>query len=714
MIMWGANVLEQLKLNFHDPHVVLGIHEKDGQGAVIRLWRPGARTIIVEIKEKRVEAKKIDESGLFEIELETKIGPLDYRVYHNNGLFSFDPYAFWPTIGEMDTFLFNQGTHYKIYEVLGAHIIEHQGCVGTKFAVWAPNAKQVALVGDFNQWDGRINPMRSMGPSGVWELFIPGLGMHEKYKFEIRTQEGHIKIKADPYANQFELRPNNASIVTTWKNHEWKDQTWIDERVRRQHIDAPLNIYEIHLGSWRRRNGQFMNYRELAHEVALYCQEMGFTHIELMPIEEHPLDESWGYQVTGFYAPTSRYGTLEDFQYFVDYLHQKKIGIILDWVPAHFPVDEFSLQQFDGSYLYEHADPKKGMHPHWNTLIFNYGRHEVANFLLGNALFWIELMHIDGLRVDAVASMLYLDYGREQGEWTPNAYGGRENLEAIEFIKHLNSIVHERVPGALICAEESTSFTGITHSLSVNGLGFDLKWNMGWMNDTLSYFYTDPFFRHYHHNQLTFGLIYAFSEKFLLPLSHDEVVHGKKSLLSKMPGDDWQRFANLRLLISYQMCQPGKKLLFMGGEIGMWEEWSEHQAIPWQITNYPTHNGVQKMVKDLNHFYLEHKQLWEFDFDFRGFEWIDLQDQVNSVLSYLRKSSSSCLLCIHHFTPSYFPSYFIKINNVRALREVFSSDRKEYGGSAKLNTQPKVLRGEGVEIQLAPLSTMIFEIEFGN
>ncbi len=711
--MGCINRLEQLKIHFHDPHAVLGIHEIDENRWVIRLWRPGARSVVVQVLGEKIGADKIDDAGLFEIELPKRIGPLDYQIYHSNGLLSFDPYAFWPTVGEMDTFLFNKGTHYKIYEVLGAHSIEHQGCIGTKFAVWAPNARQVALVGDFNKWDGRVNPMRSMGSSGIWELFIPGIGPGEKYKFEIRTQEGQIKIKSDPYANQFELRPSNASVVTTWNNYQWNDQAWLAERKERQQSAAPLTIYEVHLGSWRRTKGQFMNYRELAHELAAYCTEMGFTHIELLPIEEHPLDESWGYQVTGFYAPTSRHGSLEDFQYFVDYLHQQKIGILLDWVPAHFPVDEFSLGQFDGSYVYEHADPKKAIHPHWNTLIFNYGRHEVANFLLGSALFWTELMHIDGLRVDAVASMLYLDYGREPGEWIPNIYGGRENLDAIEFIKHLNATVHERVSGVLICAEESTAFTGVTHDLIGGGLGFDLKWNMGWMNDTLSYFRTDPFFRHYHHNQLTFGLIYAFSEKFLLPLSHDEVVHGKKSLFSKMPGDEWQRFANLRLILSYQICQPGKKLLFMGGEIGVWEEWGSQEAIPWQITSYPTHRGVQMLVKDLNHFYLVHRELWEYDFDYRGFEWIDLKDQANSVLSYLRKSATSCLLCVHHFTPSYFPSYIIRVNNIRSLKEVFNSDRKEYGGSGKLNVQPKVNAGESIEIQLAPLSTMIFEIEFG-
>lgn len=710
--MSTLTTLERLKMNFHDPHAVLGVQPQEKKGAVIRLWRPGARQIQVEVQGKIVDADRIDAAGLFEVKLKTKIGPLDYRIYHNNGLLAHDPYAFWPTIGEMDTFLFNKGTHYKIYDMLGAHVVTHQGCVGTRFAVWAPNARQVALVGDFNHWDGRILPMRSMGASGIWELFVPGILPGEKYKYEVRTAEGNIKIKADPYANQFELRPSTACIVVDSNKFAWNDQEWLKTRAHKQQESAPMLVYEVHLGTWRRHGREFMNYREIAPELTTYCQEMGFTHVELMPIEEHPLDESWGYQVTGFFAPTSRYGNFEDFQFFIDYLHQQNIGVILDWVPAHFPTDSFSLEQFDGTYLYEHADPKKGFHPHWNTLIFNYGRHEVVNFLIGSALFWLEKMHIDGLRVDAVASILYLDYGREHGEWIPNIYGGNENLEGIEFLKHLNSIVHEKVPGALMFAEESTAFTGVSQDLTSGGLGFDRKWNMGWMNDTLRYFHTDPFFRHYHHNQLTFGLIYAFTEKFLLPLSHDEVVHGKQSLLSKMPGDEWQKFANLRLLLSYQICQPGKKLLFMGGEIAVWEEWGVTQALPWQITSYPTHSGVQRMVKELNHFYLAHKELWEYDFDYRGFEWIDFNDSINSVLCYLRKSSKACLLCVHHFTPSFFPAYFIKFPYIRALKEVFNSDRTEYGGSGKLNADPKVIAGEGFELQLAPLSTMIFEVQF--
>ncbi|MBS3904851.1 MAG: 1,4-alpha-glucan branching protein GlgB [Simkania sp.] len=708
------SLTEQLKIHFHNPHALLGIHPIRDHRNVIRLWRPNAKELYVEVRKEIREATRIDDSGIFEIEVEGAIGPLDYRIYHHSGLLAHDPYAFWPVIGGMDEFLFNKGTHYKIYEVLGSHVMEHQGCSGTRFAVWAPGAKQVALVGDFNHWDGRVNPMRSMGSSGIWELFVPGIGSKEKYKFEIRSSEGSLSIKTDPFANQFELRPSTAAVVSDLNQYSWGDQAWIANRKKIQADPFPMNIYEVHLGSWRRRNGEFMNYRELACDLGAYCLHMGFTHIELLPIEEHPLDESWGYQVTGFFAPTSRYGDLQEFQYFVDQLHQQNIGVILDWVPAHFPADSFSLARFDGTYLYEHADPKKGYHPHWSTLIFNYGRNEVSNVLIGSALFWLEAMHIDGLRVDAVASMLYLDYGREHGQWIPNIYGGNENLEAIEFLKHLNAIVHERVPGVLICAEESSAFTGVTHSLDAGGLGFDFKWNMGWMNDTLRYFHTDPFFRHYHHHMLTFGRMYAFSERFILPLSHDEVVHGKRSLLSKMPGDEWQRFANLRLLLSYQICQPGKKLLFMGDEMGVYEEWSVHQALPWKILSYPMHEGVHRMVKELNHFYLKHKELWEFDLDERGFSWVDFSDQYNSVISYLRKGSSGYLLCIHNFTPSCFPQYALKLSHVHRVQEVFNTDRTEYGGSGKLNPHLQAGLGEGIVFQLAPLATMIFSIEFGH
>jgi len=562
-----------------------------------------------------------------------------------------------------------------------------------------------------------VNPMRVMGSSGIWELFVPGLEEGCKYKFEIKTQTGHIRIKADPYALSSELRPNTASVVASVDSFEWQDHDWLERRLKEKNQPKPINIYEVHLGSWKQRDGVFMNYQDIAHELVGYCHYMGYTHIQLMPVSEHPLDESWGYQVSGFYAVTRRFGLPKDFQAFVNTLHINGIGVLLDWVPGHFPTDEFSLARFDGSHLYEHADWRQGFHPHWNTYIFNYGRHEVCNFLIANALFWMEKMHIDGLRVDAVASMLYLDYGREEGEWIPNQYGGKENLEAIEFLKHLNSVVHEKFPGILMVAEESTSFTGVTHPLEHSGLGFDLKWNMGWMNDTLSYFHKDPLYRHYHQYLLTFGLIYAFSEKFILVLSHDEVVHGKGSLLAKMPGDYWQKFANLRLLISYMFCQPGKKLLFMGGEIGQWNEWNCKSEMEWFLLQYPQHAGLHAFVKEMNHFYLTHGALWERDFDYTGFEWVNFADHQNSVICYRRKCSLGELLCIHHCTPAYLPYYYIHLPGLVKVKEVFNSDQERYGGSGKVDGPLELVRNEnghvvGLKVCLAPLSTQIFEIHW--
>src|SRR3984957_2787633 len=701
-----------------DPHHFLGLHSVDGAlSKVIRVWRPGAPYLHLEVFGKQLEAKRVHAEGLFECEVPAKTTFADYRVFHQNGVLAHDPYAFLPTFGDMDIHLFSRGVHYKLYEMMGGRLCVHQGIKGAKFAVWAPEASGVALVGDFNYWDGRVNPMRMIGASGVWELFVPGLGSGEKYKFEIRTKQGHVRVKSDPYALYAEFRPSTASVLFDVDRYEWKDQEWMHHRMRRSRDAFPMTVYEVHLGSWKRHPDRPYGYRETAVELAKYCKEMGFTHIELMPISEHPLDESWGYQVTGFFAATSRYGTPEDFQFFIDHMHQMGIGVILDWVPAHFPTDDFSLAQFDGTYLYEHSDPRQGFHPHWNTYIFNYGRHEVVNFLLASALFWLDKMHIDGLRVDAVASMLYLDYGRKAGEWIPNKYGGHENLEAIEFIKHFNSVVHERFPHIFTFAEESTSFTGVTHPLEWGGLGFDMKWNMGWMNDTLYYFQKDPLYRSHHQNDLTFGLIYAFSERFILPLSHDEVVHEKASLISKMSGDDWQKFANLRLLYSYQVCQPGKKLLFMGGEIGMWNEWCCNEELPWGLLQFDRHVMLKRFFKELNHFYQDNPALWELDFDHRGFEWIDFSDRQNCSISYLRKGKDRYLLVVHNFTPNFVPQYFIRLPNVAAISQVFNSDREEYWGSGKLNKSVGSLRAPsdrhvGVQISLSPLATMIFEAQF--
>jgi 1,4-alpha-glucan branching enzyme len=708
------NLLKIVYGDHYDPHSFLGLHPYYDHQKVIRLWRPGASDIYLEVFGEVVAARKIHEAGIFEYVVSHDTMPHDYKVYHQNGQLTHDPYSFLPTYGEIDQYLFGSGVHYLLYQVMGARLAQQQGVSGVKFAVWAPSARRVSVVGDFNYWDGRVNPMRSMGRSGVWELFIPELQEGERYKFEIKTQAGELRIKSDPYGYWHELRPLTASVVADVNRFRWEDQAWIEKRVEQKHRPQPMNIYEVHLGSWKKKEGHFLNYRELAVDLVQYCREMGFTHIELLPVQEHPLDESWGYQVAGFYSVTSRFGSPEDFQWFVNHCHLNHIGVILDWVPGHFPTDEFSLGKFDGTALYEHEDPRQGYHPHWGTYIFNFGRKEVANFLIANALFWFDQMHVDGLRVDAVASILYLDYGRENGEWIPNQYGTKENLEAIEFFKHLNSVVHQRHPGILMIAEESTAFRGVTHPVEQGGLGFDMKWNMGWMNDTLRYFSTDMIFRIYHHNDLTFGLLYAFSERFILVLSHDEVVHGKRSLLSKMPGDEWQKFANMRLLYSYMICQPGKKLLFMGGEIGQWNEWQCKGEIEWFLLRFPIHHGLQTMIKDLSHFYLQHEALWERDFDYTGFEWVDFSDSRNSVISYLRKSTQGELLCIHNFTPAYFPEYRIKLNRP-TIQEVFNTDAEKYGGSGKLNDHPKIIYGdqgqpEAVSIQLAPLSTMIFAV----
>lgn len=700
---------------YYNPHEVLGLHQ-DGDHKVIRLWRPGATAIYVELLfGKIVEAVKIHDAGFFEVEAPADTTYLDYRVYHHSGLLAHDPYVFWPTIGELDQYLFGKGVHYHLYQVMGGRLTEQQGVKGVKFSVWAPSAQSVSLIGDFNHWDGLVNPMRSMGSSGIWELFVPGLLPGEKYKFEIRTQIGERRIKSDPYALSSELRPSTASVIANVNEFSWEDADWISKRKDSKDQPQPLNIYEVHLGSWKKHYGQFLNYRQLAVELANYCKEMGFTHIELMPIQEHPLDESWGYQVSGFYAATSRFGTPQDFQWFVNYMHKNNIGVLLDWVPGHFPTDDFSLGKFDGTALYEHEDSRQGFHPHWNTYIFNFGRHEVSNFLIANALYWFDVMHIDGLRVDAVASMLYLDYGREAGEWIPNRYGGKENLEAIEFFRHLNSIVHDKFPGIKMIAEESTSFSGVSHSVDHGGLGFDMKWNMGWMNDTLRYIAIDPLYRSHHQNELTFGLLYAFSERFVLVLSHDEVVHGKNSLMGRMPGDMWQKFANMRLLYSYMMCQPGKKLLFMGGEIGQWNEWNSKSEIEWLLLQFNTHRSLQTMVKDLNHFYIENPSLWEKDCDHTGFEWVDFADKQNCIISYLRKSSSRYLLCIHHFTPQYFPEYVLHLQNVKSITEVFNTDAEKYGGSGK-HSHPIILSDHGyhygIKFSVAPLATQIFEVTF--
>ncbi|MEI6241884.1 MAG: 1,4-alpha-glucan branching protein GlgB [Chlamydiota bacterium] len=705
---YSLMVQSLLGKNIIDPHSFLGLHSISKRKKEIRVWRPGAGNLYVEVQGKIISIPRVLEEGFFVLEVPSSIEKSDYRIYHQDGRLCFDPYAFDISISDYDVYLLKKGVHYKLYDFLGAHKIFHQGQEGMRFVVWAPNAISISLVGDFNHWDGRLFFLRNAFLSGIWEIFVPGISYGEKYKFEIYAQDGKRIYKADPFSFSQEFRPNTASITCDTNSYCWGDEEWRKKQTK--NLSRPFAVYEVHLGSWKKMGKEFPNYREVAHELAAYCKEMHFTHVEFLPIMEHPLDESWGYQVTGFFAPTSRYGSFQDFQYLVDYLHQKDIGVILDWVPAHFPNDEYSLDRFDGTCLYEHADPKKGIHPHWSTNIFNYGRAEVSNFLLASALFWLDVLHADGLRVDAVSSMLYLDYGRKEGEWIPNEYQGNYNLEAIEFIKHVNSVVHERFPHALMIAEESSSFSGVTHPLDQRGLGFDMKWNMGWMNDTLRYFSKDPIHRKYSQDSLTFSLLYAFSERFCLVLSHDEVVHGKGSLLSKMPGDEWQRMANLRLLYSYMICHPGKKLLFMGAELAQVHEWNCKEELPWFLLENSSHKKMQIFVREMNHFYLSCKELWEIDFSYEGYEWIDFSDRDGSVISYFRKSLDGKIVCVHNFTSVYRPNYFIPLRNVTQLREVFTSDEEQFGGSNQKNVHINYTK-EGVTLALAPLATMIFEVK---
>ena len=668
-----------------DPHRVLGAHEADG-GVVVRTYRPEARA--VRVQPAGVDATLKDPSGLWEALLPKAKLPLEYEleVEYADGTFTVrDPYAFLPTLGDLDLHLLQEGQLEQLYEKLGAHVREIDGVAGTAFAVWAPNARSVAVVGDFNSWDGRLHPMRSLGSSGIWELFIPGIAEGVKYKFELHTQDGKLRVKADPLAFAAEVPPANASIVHRSK-HEWSDAAWLERRAQSDALREPMSIYEVHLGSWRRNpreDNRSLNYLELADELSAYVADLGFTHVELMPIMEHPFGGSWGYQVTGYFAPTSRFGTPDDFRSFVDRLHQNGIGVLLDWVPAHFPRDDWALALFDGTHLYEHADPRRGAHPDWGTLIFNLSRDEVRNFLLANGLYWLKEHHVDGLRVDAVASMLYLDYSRKDGEWLPNEYGGRENLEAVEFLKRMNEIAYAREPGVTPAAEESTAWPGVSRPTYLGGLGFGFKWNMGWMHDTLTYFQTDPVHRSFHHHTLTFSLMYAFSENFVLPLSHDEVVHGKRSLLDKMPGDRWQKFANLRSLYAYMWAHPGKKLLFMGGELAEWEEWNYDGSLHWNLLEYPEHQGVQSLVRDLNHAYRSNPALYEVDFDPSGFHWLEPNDAANNVVAFARLDAKGeqPVVCVLNLSP--VPRYDYRVGMPAAGRwkELVNTDSAYYGGS---------------------------------
>jgi len=697
--MEGRVFLEEIEYivrgEHHDPFSYLGMHlleDRGGKFIIVRAFIPWAQKVsVIDVERGNVsfQMDMVHPEGLFEVVIKERGEAFPYKlqaVDHSGRMREFyDPYSFPPLMSSYDLHLFAEGKNHFIYQKLGAHLLTINGINGVYFALWAPNARRVSVVGDFNHWDGRIHPMRVLGSSGVWELFIPGLSEGELYKYEIKTANNLILLKSDPYGYLWELRPKSATIVHNIDCYSWGDSRWMSERQGRDPLCLPVSIYEVHLGSWRRRpeeGNRFLTYRELTHELIEYVKDMGFTHIELLPVAEHPFDGSWGYQVTGYFAPTSRYGKPEDFMYFVDHCHQNGIGVILDWVPGHFPKDAHGLAWFDGTALYEHLDPRIGEHKEWGTLIFNYGRNEVRNFLLSNALFWFDKYHIDGIRVDAVASMLYLDYARKEGEWLPNRYGGRENLEAIDFIKELNELVYRYHPGVMTIAEESTAWPAVSRPTYLGGLGFGFKWNMGWMHDTLEYFSKDPIYRKYHQNNLTFSLLYAFHENFILPLSHDEVVHGKRALLDKMPGDFWQRFSNLRALYGYMFGHPGKKLLFMGGEIGQWNEWNYNESLHWHLLQYEPHQKLQRFVKDLNHLYKREPALYEIDYEWTGFEWIDFHDADNSILSFIRRSRNpeDFLVFVCNFTPVPRVAYRIGVPRPGFYRELLNSDSEIYGG----------------------------------
>ncbi len=621
--------------------------------------------------------------------------------------------------GDLDLYLAGEGQHFRLWEKLGAHPIEVDGVAGVVFAVWAPNAEGVSVIGDFNQWDGRLHPTRPLGRSGIWYAFIPGLKQGDLYKYEIRTREGHLRIKSDPLAFYSELRPHSASRVWDVTQYGWNDQEWMDSRRNRDWRREPMNIYEVHLASWMRApedDNRWLTYRELAPRLVDHLKRYNFTHVELLPVAEHLLDQSWGYQVTGYFAPTSRHGNPDDFKFLIDLLHQNGIGVIIDWVPAHFPKDDTGLRWFDGTALYEHADPRKGEHTEWGTLIFNYGRHEVRNFLLANALFWLDVYHIDGLRVDAVASMLYLDYSRKDGEWLPNQYGGKENLEAIDLLRKMNELVYGLYPGAFTVAEESTDWGGVTMPTYLGGLGFGFKWDMGWMHDTLLYFSKDPVHRRYHHNDLTFAMLYAYTENFIMPLSHDEVVHGKGSLLQKMAGDEWQRFANLRSMYAYMFTRPGKKLFFMGAEFAQGFEWYSDASLHWHMSEFPAHKGIETLMADLGRIYRENDCLWHWDAEPQGYQWIDCSDAESSVVSYLRRGPNGWMLVAMNLTPVPRSGYRIGVPEPGYYREVINTDSEIYGGTnlgngGGLMAEEVGMHGQAwsLNLVLPPLAAVVFQ-----
>ncbi len=710
----------------HDPHSVLGAHPGPS-GTVVAALRPLASSVVAVLPDGSRHPMEHVHQGVFAVTLPVSRLP-DYRlavaypVPGTDGTATMpetvtdDPYRHLPTLGELDLHLISEGRHEQLWQVLGAHVSEKGG--GTAFAVWAPNARGVRVIGEFNHWDGRAHPMRSLGGSGVWELFVPGVDAGTRYKYEICGPDGTWHSKADPMAALAERPPATASVVYD-SRYEWGDQAWMAGRAVRDPLGQPMSVYEVHIGSWR----PGLSYTELADQLAAYVTDLGFTHVEFLPVAEHPFGGSWGYQVTSYYAPSARFGTPDEFRYLVDRLHQAGIGVILDWVPAHFPRDEWALAWFDGTPLYEHADPRRGIHPDWGTLIFDYGRPEVRNFLVANAIYWLEDFHADGLRVDAVASMLYLDYSRTAGEWEPNTLGGRENLDAVSFLREANATCYKRAPGIMMVAEESTAWAGVTRPVHLGGLGFGLKWNLGWMHDTLSYLSRDPVFRHYHQNEITFSMVYAFSENFVLPLSHDEVVHGKGSLLRKMPGDQWKQFAGLRALLAYQWAHPGKKLLFMGSEFGQESEWSEQVGLDWQALGDGTgpHAGVQRLVRDLNRVYAESPALWRQDFRPDGFRWIDASDVGGNVLSFLRFAGPAgaegtrvgLVACVVNFSGAPHYDYRVGLPAAGTWREVINTDAADYGGSGVGNlgavqavNEPRHGQPASASLTLPPLGVL--------
>jgi 1,4-alpha-glucan branching enzyme len=713
-----------------DPFAVLGPHAATHNGRpaiVVRTMHPSASGVELVVGDRAMPMERRHRDGLFELFIDADgRSPRDlfYRLrVHEGGTTRefIDPYRFGQVLGDFDLHLLSEGTHYRAWEKLGSRRLTVDGLTGVHFAVWAPNAQRVSVIGDVNRWDGRVHPMRKLVPSGVWELFIPELPERSCYKFEIRSTAGHLLHKTDPYGRYFEIPPNTASVVFE-ERYQWRDHEWMRDRPS---FDAwrerPMSIYEVHLGSWRRvpeEGNRILSYRELGDTLVPYSREMGYTHIELMPVMEHPFAGSWGYQVIGFFAPTSRYGTPDDFRYFVDECHRHGLGVILDWVPGHFPKDRHGLAEFDGTALYEHADPRKGEHQDWGTLIFNYGRNEVRTFLLSNALFWLEEFHVDGLRVDAVASMLYLDYSRNADQWIPNQFGGRENLEAVEFLKQLNVLTHGRVPGSITVAEESTAWPAVSRPVYVGGLGFSYKWNMGWMHDMLEYIKEDPVHRRWHHNRVTFSRLYAFTENFVLPFSHDEVVHGKRSMLDKMPGDLWQKHANLRALYGYMFTHPGKKLMFMGAEIGQWCEWNYDSSVEWHLLQYAEHQGLRRWVQDLNHTYQHEPSLHEVDFDYAGFQWIDCCDNENSVMSFVRraKNPDDYTVIVTNFTPVPRLDYRIGVPDGGWYRELLNSDSARYsggnmgnGGGANAEHRPMHGFEYSMSITVPPLGFVLFK-----